>query len=255
MYYDEIGRLDLYVGKVLAELERQGALDRTAIVFITDNGRPFPRCKTSVYDSGIRSPLLVRWPGRVKPGSVCGSLVSSVDIAPTLLELAGLPAEPAFQGKSFAGLLADPAATIREHVIAEHNWHDYAACERAARSARFKYIRNAWPDLPGTPPADAVKSITFQEMRRLRDAGELPPEQMACFIKPRASEELYDVEADPQEMRNLAADPAHAATLRQLRDVLDRWQQETADVVPSPRPPDTFDRETGDPLSKPARQR
>lgn len=247
-YYDEIARLDGYVGKVLAELERQGVLENTAIFFITDNGRPFPRCKTSVYDSGIKSPLLVLWPGRVKPGGACASLVSSVDIAPTLLELAGLPASPAFQGKSYAHLLRDPAAPHRDRVFAEHNWHDYAACERAVRTARFKYIHNDWPDLPGTPPADAVKGQTFQEMRRLRDAGKLTPVQMTCFTKPRPAEELYDVAADPQELKNLAADPQYAATLQEMRAALAQWRQETADAVPDPRPPDQFDRETGDPL-------
>ncbi len=253
MYYDEIGRLDIYIGKVLAELERQSVLDQTAIFFITDNGRPFPRCKTSVYDSGIQSPLLVRWPGHVKPGSTCASLVSSVDLAPTFLDLASLPMEPTFQGKSYARLLADPAATTREHIFAEHNWHDYTACERSARSTRFKYIRNAWPDLPGTPPADAVKSITFQEMRRLRDLGELSPEQLTCFVKPRAAEELYDTEADPQELKNVIADPKHADTLKELRAALDQWQRDMADSVPAIRPPDTFDRETGDPLATPRR--
>jgi N-sulfoglucosamine sulfohydrolase len=250
MYYDEVGRLDAYVGKLLAELERQSVLDRTAIFFITDNGRPFPRCKTSVYDSGIQSPFLVYWPGHAKPGSTSASLISSVDIAPTLLELAGLPAEPTFQGKSLARLLADPSATIREQVFAEHNWHDFSACERAVRNARFKYIRNFWPDLPGTPPADAVRSLTFQEMRRLRDASRLTADQLTCFIKPRPAEELYDVEADPQELKNLASDPVHAATLKQLRAAMDQWRRETADFEPSPRPPDTFDRETGAPLSK-----
>lgn len=251
MYYDEIGRLDLYVGKVLAELEQQGVLEQTAIFFITDNGRPFPRCKTSVYDSGIQSPLLVRWPaGRVRPGSTCDRLTSSVDLAPTLLELAGLPAAPTFQGRSLARLLSDPTAKIRDHVFAEHNWHDYMACERAVRSEQFKYIRNSWPELPGTPPADAVRSLTFQEMRRLRDAGRLTPIQMSTFVKPRAPEELYDVAADPQELRNLVADPAYAKVLAQLRGELDRWRGETADFVPSPRPPDTFDRETGEPLGK-----
>ena len=250
MYYDEIGRLDIYIGKVLAELERQGVLDQTAIFFITDNGRPFPRCKTSVYDSGIQSPFLVRWPGHVKAGSTCGGLINSVDIAPTFLELAGLPSMPTFQGKSLARLLTEPTASIRDYIFAEHNWHDYTACERAARDTRFKYIRNAWPDLPGTPPADAVVSITFQEMRRLRDAGELTPEQMTCFVKPRASEELYDCQADPQELKNLIGDPKHTATLQQLRRALDQWQRDTADWVPDPRPPDTFDRETGAPLPR-----
>lgn len=245
MYYDEIGRLDSYVGKVIEELKKEGILDNTVVFFITDNGRPFPRCKTSVYDSGIKSPLLVQWPARIQAGSECGSLVSSVDLAPTILELTGLPAPPTFQGKSFARLLEDPAQTIRDRIFAEHNWHDYAAYERSVRTNRFKYIHNFWPDLPDTPPADAVVGLTFQEMRRLRDAGELTPEQMNCFIKPRSEEELYDIVADPQELKNLAGNSEYATTLKELRGQLDEWRQDTKDSIPSPRPDDHFDRETG----------
>jgi arylsulfatase A-like enzyme len=244
MYYDEIGRLDTYVGKVLAELERQGILDQTAIFFITDNGRPFPRCKGSVYDSGIQSPLLVRWPGRVTAGSTCGSLLSMVDLAPTLLELAHLPALPTFQGRSFKRLLLDdPTAAFRDEVFSEHNWHDYAACERAVRTTRYKYIRNFWPDLPGT--AVENDNLTIQEMRRRRDLGQLTAAQLNCFIKPRPSDELYDIVADPQELKNLADDPAHAAALGQMRRLLEQWRSDTADFIRSPRPRDTFDRETG----------
>ncbi len=252
MYYDEIGRLDGYVGKVLAELERQQVLDDTLILFITDNGRPFPRCKTSVYDSGIQSPFLVRWPaGHVAAGATCDALVSSIDIAPAFLEAAGVAAPPTLQGKSFLPLLKNPAtATIRDRVFAEHNWHDFSAHERSVRTTQFKYIRNAWPDLAGTPPADAVRSPTFQEMRRLRDAGKLTAEQMTCFLKPRPPEELYDIVADPQELKNLAADPQRAGTLGDLRASLDQWEKQTADFTSSPRPPDGFDRETGDPLAK-----
>lgn len=249
MYYDEIARLDSYVGKVIAELQAQGVLDNTAIFFVTDNGRPFPRCKTTDYDSGIQTPLLIRWPAVVKSPAVSASLVSTVDLAPTFLELAGVTEMPAaFQGKSFARVLTDPSAAHREHVFAEHNWHDYTAFERAVRTSKFKYIRNAWTDLPGTPPADAVRSPTFEVMKRLRDAGQLTPAQMQPFEKPRPAEELYDVEADPHELKNLASDPAHARTLSRLRQALDEWQKETSDTVPAVRPPDGFDRETGRPL-------
>lgn len=245
LYYDEISRLDGYVGKVLAELEAQGVLDETLILFITDNGRPFPRCKTSVYDSGVKSPMLARWPGKVKPGGESASLVSSVDIAPTLLEVTGLGAAPTFQGKSFAKLLTNPSATHREYIFAEHNWHDYTACERAVRDARYKYIRNYWPDLPGTPPADAVTGLTFQAMRKLRDEGKLTPEQMTCFIKPRPAEELYDCQADPQELKNLVNDPRCGDALTRLRAAMDAWRKETQDWIPDPRPTDEHDRETG----------
>ncbi len=248
MYYDEISRMDGDVGEVLAELDRQEVADNTLVLFISDNGRPFPRCKTTLYDSGIKTPFLLRWPARVKPGGACQSLVSSIDIAPTLLQLAGLQAGSTFQGESFAPLLENPRATVREQVFAEHNWHDFDDHGRAVRTSRYKYIRNYYTDIPGTPPADAVRSPTFEAMRGLRDAGKLPPAQMSCFTVPRAAEELYDITADPHELKNLAAEAAHAETLSQMRELLARWEQETLDRVPDARRPDEFDRETGDRL-------
>ena len=118
---------------------------------------------------------------------------------------------------SLLPLLTDPAATVRPYAFAEHNWHDYTACERAVRTARYKYIRNAYPDLLGTPPADAVKGPTFQAMRRLRDAKKLAPQQMACFVAPRPAEELYDLEADPQELHNIATQAEMASQLAEMR--------------------------------------
>jgi N-sulfoglucosamine sulfohydrolase len=248
LYYDEITRLDRFVGEVLAELDRQGERDNTLVLFISDNGRPFPRAKTTLYDSGIKAPLIVRWPKHIKPGSVSDSLVSSVDIAPTFLAVANLKAGPSFQGKSIVPVLNNPKAVIRETVFAEHHWHDFDDHGRCARSGRYKYIRNYYPDLPATPPADAVRSLTFQAMRRLRDAGKLSPSQLACFLKPRPEEELYDTEADPHELRNLAGDLRHGAVLNQLRKALAEWQRTTEDRLPGARTPDEFDRETGQPL-------
>jgi arylsulfatase A-like enzyme len=101
LYYDEVSRLDHYVGELLAVLDRQKVAEKTLVLFISDNGRPFPRCKTTLYDSGIRTPFIVRWPGHVEPGSRCESLVSTVDIAPTFLTLAGIEPGPTIQGKDF----------------------------------------------------------------------------------------------------------------------------------------------------------
>jgi N-sulfoglucosamine sulfohydrolase len=255
LYYDEITRLDSFVGRVLDELTSQGVADNTVVVFLSDNGMAFPRAKTTVLDSGIKTPLLVRWPAKVKPGTACGSLVSSVDLAPTFLELAGLKSLASFQGVSFAKLLTSPTATVREHIFAEHNWHDYAAHERGVRDTRFKYIRNSRPEFNRNPPADAVRGLTFVEMRRLRDAGKLTPAQSDVFVKPRPAEELYDTLNDPQELTNLAADPKHARELRRLRAALDRWIAETDDVMPKVHNGDEFDRETGAPLPSRVRPR
>jgi arylsulfatase A-like enzyme len=245
LYYDEIARLDGYVGQVMAELKRQGVDENTMVLWLSDNGRPFPRCKTTVYDSGVKTPFIVRWPDRVKPGRVCPNLVSPVDIAPTLVELAGLQPPAAFQGVSFAPMLRDPTASVREHVFAEHNWHDYQAHERMARSTRYLYLRNAVPHLPRTPPADAVRSPTYRAMLKLEAQDKLPPRQRGPLIAPRPKEELYDAEADPYQLHNLADDPKHAEALDRLRAALDAWIERTDDRVPKHPKPDQFHRTTG----------
>ena len=255
LYYDEIARLDSYVGKVVEELEAQGVADNTFILFISDNGRPFPRAKTTLYDSGIKTPWIVRWPAQVEAGATCDQLVSAVDIAPTMLALAGLQAEPTFEGKNFSPLLSDPSASIRDYIYAEAHWHDYEKYTRAVRSQQYKYIRNFLPEYAKTPPADAVRSPTFQTMRKLRDAGELTEAQMMVFKKPAPKEELFDTKADPFEINNLADDPAYAAQLEQFRNELTAFRDSTQDVYPTFRTPDEFDREEGTPLQKRARPR
>lgn len=248
-YYDEITRLDGYVGSVLDELERQGVAENTLILFISDNGRPFPRCKTTLYDSGIRSPWLVRWPAQVKPGMVSNRLVSTVDIAPTFLALAGAAALPDGSGQSFLPQLHDPTAPGRDYIYGERHWHDYGDFARAVRSERWKYIRNYFPDLPNQPPADAVRSPAFTTMRQLHAAGKLTAAQAVSFQAPRPREELYDLTADPHELRNLADDRNHQATLGQLRTALENFQKTTKDRVPDRVRPDEFHRVTGERLN------
>jgi len=246
LYYDEIRRLDSYVGLVLDELDSEGLAENTCVIFISDNGRPFPRDKTTLYDSGVRSPWLVRWPAMVGAGTTSASLVSSVDIAPTILELAGLRRNPStFQGVSFAPILKDPEVETREFVFAERHWHDFEAFARSARDGRFKYIRNYYFDLPMTPPADALNSPTFEVMRELRGKGMLAGAKLACFEQPRPYEELYDTQADPHEMRNLIEDGRYLSDLRRLRAAMDEWRRETGDALPKRRTEDGFDRQTG----------
>ena len=254
LYYDEIARLDTYVGRVLDELDRQGVADNTLVVFTSDNGRPFPRCKTTLYESGIRTPLIMRWPQRIAHAGQSDALVSSLDVGTTFLEIAGVQASPKMQGQSFAKLLSQPALPHREFAFAEHNWHDYDALERCARSPRYKYIHNIDARLPLTPPADAVRSPTFLEMRRLRDAHTLPLEQSQCFDTNRSEEEFYDLVNDPHELHNLVDEASLAAELQRHRSALQSWRKETGDFE-NVRAPDEFDRETGQPLSTRKRPR
>ncbi len=248
-YYNEITRLDDYVGKIVSELEKQGVSENTVILFISDNGRPFPRDKTTLYDGGIKTPWIVKWPKKIKPNSTSKSLVSSIDIAPTFLGLAGLEPLSTFEGMDFSSLLTNPEATIRNSIYAEDHWHDYEDYTRAVRTKKYKYIRNFYTDLPNTPPADAFVGDTFQAMLKLKAKGELTEAQMACFTSQRPAEELYDVINDPYELANLAGNPDYKKTLMAMRSELKNIRQSTKDSLPTFRTPDEFDRETGKPNS------
>ena len=252
LYYDEVSRFDEFVGAVFDELKNQNLLDSTMIIVLSDNGRPFPRCKTTLYDSGIKTPFIVYASHlhESTKGSRTGSMVSSIDIAPTLLDLAGLAIPESMQGVSFAPVLKNPGTEVRQSIHAEHNWHDFMARERCVRTRRFLYIKNDLPHLPLTPPADAVNSPSWASMNDELRLGRLNPFQSVCFTSPRPEEELYDVVLDPHQLYNLASLPAYIQILQDLRHQHQTWSSDTNDILPDIQEisPDGFDRATGDKL-------
>ncbi len=204
-YYDEIARFDHYVGLVYEELVRQNVIDNTVIIIMADNGRPFPHNKTRVNDRGLKSPFIIHWPeGAGRKNQVCQALVSSIDIAPTVLELAGLDAPVSIQGFSFAKLLSKPSRKFRNYVFAEHNWHDYEAHERMVRTKDFLYVLNSRPQFPQSGPADAVGSPSYEELDSLWKINGLTRQQADIFTAPRPNEELYNNKTDPDQYYNLA---------------------------------------------------
>lgn len=245
-YYDEIHRLDHYVGLVCEELVRQDVIENTILIIMADNGRPFPHSKTRVNDRGLSTPFIIYWPAGIgeKP-SECSSLVSSVDIAPTLLELASVPIPETIQGYSFVKLLNNPGKDFRRYVFAEHNWHDYEAHERMVRTMDFLYILNSRSQFPQMGPADAIGSLSFAGLDSLRNAGKLSKEQSDIFMVPRPSEELYRNDTDPEQFDNLAGDPENSRELISMRAVLKKWMEETGDNVPDDLTKDWYERVPG----------
>ncbi|WP_217447731.1 sulfatase family protein [Maribellus comscasis] len=248
-YYNEIARFDFFIGEVRKELERQKVIDNTIIIVMSDNGRPFPRCKTRVYDSGMKTPFIVYWPNGIKDlGVLAKGLVSAVDIAPTILELAQVEIPSDYQGISFVSTLKNPSNETRTVVYSEHNWHDYEAYERMVRTKDLLFVLNERPNLTNCGPADSKRSPTQYSLNKVRDEGKLTPAQADIFVSPRPRVELFDVKKDPLQLINVASLPSYSKHLKEMKKLLKNWQHNTRDSAPDNLTPDWYDRETGEAL-------
>lgn len=239
-YYHEVTRTDTTMGKLVAELKRQGIEDNTYIIYMADNGRPFPRCKARLYDSGIKTPFLMACPGKIEP-AVSESLISSIDVGPTVLDLAGVEKNKMMQGVSLVPVLENPSATVRDIAFAEQNWHVFQAHQRAVRTGDFLFIRNAFPDLQVLSMESDPSFPTGEELWAKHAAGELNENQKDIFQKPRPVRELYQVSDDPLQLNNLAGKEEFAEILTEMEGLLDDWTETTGDTVPTDP---TLDRQT-----------
>ena len=245
-YYDEIARFDHFIGEICDELDRQNLTENTVIIVMADNGRPFPHSKTRVNDRGLKSPLVINWPlGMMDKNVECNSLISAIDLAPTILDLASVQVPETVQGHSFKALLNKPQSAFRKFVFAEHNWHDYEAHERMVRTIEYLYILNSRPQytLPG--PADAIGSESFSELDTLYKKGLASLIQSDIFVFPRKSEELFNTLQDPDQFRNIAENPESKVILDSLRAAINEWMEVTGDNIPENITKDWYNRAPG----------
>ncbi|MEC3908654.1 sulfatase [Tamlana sp. 2201CG12-4] len=244
-YYQEVSRFDQNVGKVVEALKSEGVLENTLIIVMADNGRPFPRDKTRLYDSGILTPFIVHYPNKIKKGGeVSHSLLSIIDIAPTVIELAGVESSKTFQGKSFEKLLSNPKQPFREYAFAEHNWHDYAAFERMIRTEKYTYIENGLPQNSNIGAIDVLSGGAGQTLLKGIKQGNLNELQGKIFQVPQPKAELYDHKKDPDQFNSVLGEAAYAGIEKALKNKLDDWRKKTKDIQPEVLTPDWYDRET-----------
>jgi arylsulfatase A-like enzyme len=226
-YLDACRETDRVLGEILARLDGDGLSGSTVVFFMTDHGISHARGKQYLYDEGTHVPLIASGPGIAK-GAVREDLVEHIDLAATSLALAGIDVPRWMQGRNLLAADHEP----RDAVFAARDRCDETVDRiRAVRTARFKYIRNFLPERPHLQPnAYKDNKPTLRRLRQLHERGELEslPERL-LFASRRAPEELYDLESDPFETNNLAADPAHEETLMALRERLERWMSETGD--------------------------
>ena len=236
-YLDDVGELDRKVGLLLKQLETDGLADNTIVVFFGDHGQAHVRGKQFCYEEGLHIPLIIRWPKdfpaprQIKAGLVDDRFIEAIDFAPTMLALAGAKKPVKMQGRIFLGDQADPP---REHAFGARDRCDETVFRfRTVRDARYRYIRNFTPDRPFLQ-ANAYKEKQYPVWNLLKELdaqGRLTPTQKFLTAPTMPPEELYDLEADPYEIQNLAASsrPEHQAALKRLRGLVEQWIVDTND--------------------------
>jgi N-sulfoglucosamine sulfohydrolase len=224
--YDNIADMDSEVGEILKQLDDDGLTENTIVFYWSDHGDGVPRAKRSLYDSGLRVPLMIRWPKTLAPpgapGTVSDELVSFIDLAPTVLSLAGVEIPTHLQGRVLLGARATAAP---EFVFAARDRMDIEYdMMRSARDPRFLYIRNFALELPYAGHiVYRNQSAIMQEWLRLQAEGKLTGPAALWMRTSRPAEELYDTRTDPHQIKNLAAEPAHRATLARMRKAVTDW--------------------------------
>ncbi|MSU48942.1 MAG: sulfatase [Opitutus sp.] len=236
-YLDSARRLDGKIAKIIARLEQEGMADNTVVIFMGDNGESHIRGKQFCYEEGLRVPLIVRWPKGIpapahyRPGSTDHRLLEGIDMPPTLLSLAGAPVPAKMQGVPFLG---DKVVAAKQYVFGARDRCDETAMRiRTVRDDRYRYIRTFTPEVPFFSP-NGYKQRQYPAwtlMPKLHQEGKLTDVQ-AFLCQPRQPEEqLFDMTADPHEIKNLttSTQPEHAAALKRLRAELESWIVRTDD--------------------------
>lgn len=239
-YYTDITKMDSNMGRLMNSLKKNGLQENTLMMFTADQGPQWAFAKWSLYDYGIQVPMIVRWPNVVKNGSTTDAMVSQADVVPTLLDIAGGKSAVKLDGSSFLDVLKGKPTPQRKYVYATHTGDNMMnrSPSRMVRTKNFKYILNLAPE---------IEFNTHMNKATDHDGGreywpswiekaktDAHAKQVLDWYHHRPAEELYDVIADPQEMRNLAADPTYATTLKQLREKVVAWRKQQGDMETGP---------------------
>ena len=227
-FYQSISRLDHGVGLIQQTLKELGKAENTLVIFLSDNGIPFPGAKTTLYDSGLHLPLMIHAPGK-KAGIESEAMASWTDIAPTILDYAGVKPPKEMLGRSLLSILDQPQPTGWDTVYGSHQFHEITMYYpmRMVRTRTHKLILNLAHPLPYPCAADLYESLSWQGI--LKRNGQMLGERSRTTFEQRPREELYDMTKDPNELKNLIEDVNAAEIVKDLRTKLKEWQTATND--------------------------
>ncbi|MHB8897308.1 MAG: sulfatase family protein [Thermoguttaceae bacterium] len=231
-YLAEITYFDSQVGELLAILDEHGQRETTLVIVLSEQGNSLPFAKWTCYDVGLASACIVRWPGKVRPGSLSEAMIEYVDVVPTFLDAAGVPQSDVLDGRSFLPVLTGECTTHKTYVFGLQttrgiiNGSDHFGI-RAVRDARYRYIRNLTPE--ATFQNAATQDSTFKTWQRMAAEGDQHAQRLVHDYQHRPAEELYDCDTDPWNRINLIADEDMATVREALRARLDAWMQQQGD--------------------------
>lgn len=226
--YDNIATADSVVGVIMAKLLKDGLDKNTIVILWSDHGEGFPRAKRWLYEAGIHVPLIIRWPGHIKPGTVSRRMVSMVDLAPTILSMAGIPIPVHMQGKAFLG---PQAQAPRKYIYADRDRIDNSYdMVRAVRDRKYEYIQNFYTN------TDYVQWVPYRNNNQIMKVmlkyfaeGKLKGPQKLMFVHTRFPQELYDVPKDHYEIDNLAYNTSYDSVVSRMKTVLTAWRTRIGD--------------------------
>ncbi len=232
-YFTSVHRADQTVGELLRALADSGLEEDTLVMFLSDNGMAFPFAKTNCYLQSTRTPWIVRWPGRIKPGSIDSRhFVSGIDFTPTVLDTLGLPPLEGADGRTFLPLLSGGSQPWRDHVVTV--FHETSGRRkygmRCIQNSKFGYIFNAWSDGKTEFRNESQSGLTFKAMQEAAKTDPRLAERVRLFLY-RTPEEFYDLESDPNSVRNLIGDSARQGEIGRMRQQLRHWMDRTGDPL------------------------
>ena len=227
--YSNLYEMDSIAGAFINELEAEGLLENTIIFFYSDHGGPLPRQKREIYDTGLKVPMIIRFPNKQMAGEVVDEMISFVDFAPTLLSLTNIKIPDHLQGQAFLGKEQAPP---RKYIYAARDrLDDEYDMVRGIRDKRFKFFRNYQPEKPYIMDIEyRLQMDLMNELIRAHEAGELNEAQELWFAQTKPDEELYDLEADPHELNNLIDNSEYKEKADELRTELRKWMDDIEDV-------------------------
>ncbi len=229
-YYQSISRLDQGVGRLIQHLKDAGKWENTVIIYLSDNGAPFPGSKTNLYEPSLRLPCVIKLPNSTTKDFVQDAMISWVDITPTLLDFAGVSKDSIHtQGRSFKDISGQQDVKGWDEVYATHSFHEITMYYpmRVLRERKYKLIYNIANSLTYPSSADLYNSYTWQWLLN-HHISYLGKRSIQNYLH-RPKFELYDLEKDPDELHNLAANPAYAKELERMKAELKDFQKKTND--------------------------